>query len=269
MPGRRDGGPQAAVNARVYASPALVKQYAGRPVTVAEHAVLDSLRPALEGKRVLELGCGAGAITAELLSSRIELVGVDVSPAMVAHCRVRFPQARFLVGDLRDLSALPDESADVVVAADNVIDVLSHEERPLVLRELRRLLSDGGVLYFSTHNRRSEEALRQAIGGPRLRPRGSSSGLVRALAGFVAGTFNHRRLARYQKLEEDWGILNDPAHRWGLLHHYITREAERRELAACGFELAEVWGMTGRRLGPSDDDSAFSTLHYVARTATP
>ena len=261
----RAGDPQATASRRVYASSALVEDYADRPLTPVEESVLAELRPSLAGARVLELGCGAGAITRQLLRSTDRIVGVDVSPAMVEYCRRTFPAGEFRVADLRDLGPLGTQPFDVVVAGDNLVDVLAHDERPRVLADVRRLLADGGLFYFSTHNRNSREALEGSRRGPRLRLDPHPYRQLRALAGFVQGTVNHRRLRQHQRLEPDWAILNDPAHRWGLLHHYISRSAQAEELAASGFELLSVRGAEGPPLGPGDDDGGFWDLHYVAR----
>jgi SAM-dependent methyltransferase len=264
-PPRSPDDPQEAASRRVYASAALVDDYAGRPLKPVEEGVLAELRPSLEGARVLELGCGAGAITRQLLQSTDRVVGVDVSPAMVEYCRRTFPAGEFRVADLRDLTPFAAGSFDVVVAGDNLVDVLTHDERPRVLKDIRRLLADGGLFYFSTHNRNSREALEASRRGPRLRRERHPYRQLRALAGFVQGRLNHRRLRHHQLLEADWAILNDPAHRWALLHHYISRGAEAEELAACGFELLSVRGVDGPPLEPSDDDGGFWDLHYVAR----
>lgn len=252
-------------NLRVYASPRLVRDYVGRELNDGERAVLRDLRSSLEGRRVLELGCGAGAITAELLALTDDVVGVDISPAMVEYCRSAFPRGTFVVGDLLDLSGYDSGRYDVVVAGANVLDVASHEERPHVVAELRRVLARDGVLYFSSHNRNSTEALRQAQRGPRLRLEKRPARLGRGLAAYVQARINRRRLARHQRFEPDYAIINDSAHRWSLLHHYTTREAQERELVDAGFELVAVYGMDGRRLEPSDDDSSYTELHYVAR----
>jgi len=254
-------------NAQLYQSSRLVRDYAGRELKPVEEVVLARLRPDLREKDVLELGCGAGAITRALLDAEADVVGVDISPAMIEYCRSTLPGGAFEVGELRDLSGHRDAAYDVVVAGANVLDVLSHEERPGVLAEIRRIVVDGGLFYFSTHNRRSAAAQDQAHHGPRLRREGSVHLQLRALAGFVVGARNHRRLARYQRYESDFAILNDPAHRWGLLHHYITRDAEQQELHSVGFELVYVWAEDGRLLGPGDEDSGSQELHYLARAA--
>lgn len=59
--------------------------------------VLDLLAPQ-PGERVLDLGCGDGALTAEIVARGAEVVGVDASPAMVAAARSRGLDARLVDG---------------------------------------------------------------------------------------------------------------------------------------------------------------------------
>ncbi len=54
-----------------------------------------------EGERVLDLGCGDGALTAKLVTAGCRVTGVDSSPSMVAAARARGLDARW--GDARRL----------------------------------------------------------------------------------------------------------------------------------------------------------------------
>jgi SAM-dependent methyltransferase len=262
----RPGSVQDEVNRRIYNSPRLVWAYARRTLVPAERAVFSRIADTLSGGRVLELGCGAGRITRHLLTAGADVVGVDVSPAMVDYCRRVLPGGTFVVGDLRDLSDHPDACFDVVVGGANVLDAVSHEERLSVLAEARRVLVPGGLLYFSSHNLRSARALSEARTGPTLRFAKNPYRQMRAMANYVQGRVNHPRLACHQRFEDDHAILNDEAHGWRLLHYYIDHEAQREQLAANGFELLETTGPDGRSVGRGADDSRFSELHYLARS---
>jgi len=252
-------------NDRVYSSPRRVSEYVARRLTTVEQAVLAELEPAIAGRRVLEIGCGAGAITRELVALTDALVGIDISPAMVEYCTALLPRGTFAVGDVRDLSDHGSAAYDVVVAAANVIDVVRHDERPRVVAELRRVLADGGLLYISTHNRNSTMALDQARRGPKLAIAKNPYHQLRAVASFAQSSFNRLRLARYQVFEAEFAIINDSAHRWSLLHHYITRSAEENELAQAGFDVVSVRAADGRVLRADDDDTSTTELHFVAR----
>ncbi|HEV2197697.1 MAG TPA: methyltransferase domain-containing protein [Candidatus Acidoferrum sp.] len=68
------------------------------------------------GERVLDLGCGTGALTAEIAARGAEVLGVDRSEEMIAQARKKFPALRFEVMDARELQfktdAVQDEAAE-------------------------------------------------------------------------------------------------------------------------------------------------------------
>ncbi|HJR15183.1 MAG TPA: class I SAM-dependent methyltransferase, partial [Rhodanobacteraceae bacterium] len=58
-----------------------------------------------EGRRVLDLGCGAGAPIGKYLSDHgCVITGIDTSPTLINHCREQCPQGKWLVADMRGLS---------------------------------------------------------------------------------------------------------------------------------------------------------------------
>jgi SAM-dependent methyltransferase len=95
----------------------------------------------LRAQRVLDVGCGTGAITAELARrSRGEVTGIDLDPAMVEHARQYAPDARFELGDALDLS-FPDETFDVVCCHFLLLWVKDPER---AVREMARVAREGG-----------------------------------------------------------------------------------------------------------------------------
>lgn len=253
------------VNRRIYSSSRLVRQYTGRDLQPAEVAIFERFAADFKAARVLELGCGAGRITQHLIGLGADVVGVDVSPAMIAHCERTLPSATFLVADMRDLSKFGDSGFDVVVAGANVLDALSHDDRSAVLATVRRVLRSGGLLYLSSHNRNSSVALAEARSGPKLRLTANPYSQGRALIRYLRGRHNHARLGGLQVFGAEFAILNDSAHEWRLLHYYIDRTAQARQLAVAGFELEETFGRSGDSLPSAADDTPFTELHYVAR----
>lgn len=110
-----------------------------------------SLVPDVDGKRVLDAGCGTGVYSAWLVEGGAEVVGVDVSDAMLAHARDAVPDdapAEFVQGDLGDgLGFADDDAFDGVVSALALSYVRDWDH---VFGEFRRVLRDGGFLVFST-----------------------------------------------------------------------------------------------------------------------
>src|SRR6516225_8158479 len=62
----------------------------------------------------LDAACGTGRFAEFLARRGHRVIGVDSSPAMLAHARQRVPRAEFHVAEL-DRLPLPDECVDVVV----------------------------------------------------------------------------------------------------------------------------------------------------------
>jgi hypothetical protein len=76
---------------------------------------------------------------------------------------------------------------------------------------------------------------------------------------------NRRRLRPYERQEEGYAIVNDEAHDFGLLHYYIDRDAQERQLADAGLDLIECIDRNGRSVAPGDHAADSSELYYVAR----
>jgi magnesium-protoporphyrin O-methyltransferase len=83
-----------------------------------------ALLPAdLTGRRVLDAGCGTGAMTEELARRGAQVTAVDISPQLVTIARERLPaalaaQVRFHSGDMTDTAL---GSFDHVMAMDSLI----------------------------------------------------------------------------------------------------------------------------------------------------
>jgi hypothetical protein len=60
-------------------------------------------------------------------------------------------------------------------------------------------------------------------------------------------------------------VLNDEAHEYGLLHYYIRRDDQQRQLEALGLALIECLELDGAAV-PAGRDGTGSSLYYVARS---
>jgi trans-aconitate methyltransferase len=97
-------------------------------------AVADLLAPR-PGERVLDLGCGDGALTAKLAQSGCSVVGVDASAPMVAAAQALGLDARVMSGDALTFDAefdavFSNAALHWMLDADAVIDGVFHALRP-------------------------------------------------------------------------------------------------------------------------------------------
>lgn len=113
------------------------------------------LTRAREGQRVLDICTGTGALAA-LLRRRVgpsgQVVGLDLTEAMVELARRRVAQVEFMVGDAGQLPFEPG-SFDAASMAFGLRNLASHEQ---ALSEVLRVLRPGGrvvILEFSTVSR--------------------------------------------------------------------------------------------------------------------
>src|SRR5579862_2294897 len=60
--------------------------------------LIDLLDPQ-PGERILDLGCGAGQLTAKIAGRGAAMIGIDSSPEMIAQARSNFPAIDFRVAD--------------------------------------------------------------------------------------------------------------------------------------------------------------------------
>jgi predicted TPR repeat methyltransferase len=133
--------------------------------------------------RVLDLGCGTGLMGVAIRPRAGELVGVDLSPAMLAEARAKALYDRLTAADLMDFFADEARTFDLIVAAD--VLVYFPDLTPL-LAAAGRVLTAGGLFAF-TLERGSEPALgaglRYAHSEGHLRAAAAAAGLgVRHLA---------------------------------------------------------------------------------------
>jgi len=79
---------------------------------------------------VLDLGCGmAEPIAQYLIASRVRVVGVDASSAMIARCISRFPSQRWLVADMRALAL--DDAFDGLLVWDSFFHLPTDDQRAM------------------------------------------------------------------------------------------------------------------------------------------
>jgi len=103
----------------------------------------------MEGKRILDIGCGDGFITARLgESTGARMFGIDISREALKDARKKGVDARFANLD-RDRLPFADKYFDAVFCGDVVEHVFDTER---LLAEVRRVLKADGFIVMSVPN---------------------------------------------------------------------------------------------------------------------
>jgi len=103
---------------------------------------------------ILDIGCGSGEpIARYFIEAGYELSGVDSSPAMIALCGSRFPQATWVVADMRSLAL--DRQFDGILAWDSFFHLRQDAQRAM-FDIFRRHAAAGAALMFNSGPRHGE-----------------------------------------------------------------------------------------------------------------
>jgi SAM-dependent methyltransferase len=111
--------------------------------------LLDAFAAVVPGATALDVGCGPGHVGRYLSGRGMDVVGVDLSPAMIEIARRLNPGMSFEVADMRSLP-MSDGTTQGIVAFYSLIHI-PRDEVPAVLRAFRRVLMPAGRLLLGVH----------------------------------------------------------------------------------------------------------------------
>lgn len=123
------------------------EQYADMSIYAESIASFMDQRPSKP--RILDIACGPGNLLGFILKDIIEadITGIDLSPAMLAIARERFPEGEFLGLDMRDIDSLlgPFDR----ISCGFGIPYISIEELPTWIMKVYEGLASKGRVYLS------------------------------------------------------------------------------------------------------------------------
>lgn len=131
----------------------------------------------LEGKKILDVGCGGGILAESMAAAGAEVTGIDLAEKSLAVARLHGLESGIKVNyravPVEELARLEAGQYDIITC----MEMLEHVPDPAsVVQACAELVRPGGWVFFSTINRNAKSFLLAIIGAEyilRLLPRGT------------------------------------------------------------------------------------------------
>jgi len=239
------------LNKHTFESPDVVEFYTRcEDLTPPEHTILNLLRSRLPQMSVLDIGVGGGRTTKHFAPLSSDYIGVDYSPQMIEACRKKYPELRFEVADVRNLSMFEDACFDFTLFSNNGLDYMNHEDRRQALNEMRRITRHAYIC-FSTHNLNNiPRQFRYNF------PEISSLPFQQFKAKLTRESYRIYRLCFENSArvllnvrKKPFLLFNDER-QFRLVTYYIKPEEQVRQLKALNFRKIRAFGEDGREIPP-------------------
>jgi len=104
------------------------------------------------GKKIIDLGCGAGRDAEAFVKDGFNYLGIDSSEEMLKIAKERVPDGQFEVMNLRNID-LPFESFDGFWASASLLH-FPKKEVPMILKSFYNILKNNGVGFISVKEKR-------------------------------------------------------------------------------------------------------------------
>jgi len=101
----------------------------------------------LDGKRILDVGCGPGREARFFSENGFDVTGIDLTEKFLEIAFQKAPKAQFIKMDMRCLE-FPDKNFDGVWVNASFLHIPKNEAEKTLL-ELKRVLKEGGLLHIS------------------------------------------------------------------------------------------------------------------------
>lgn len=234
-----------------------------------EGAAIELVRDRVRNTPILDLGVGLGRTIPILKPIASEYLAIDYMPLMVKTCHERFPDARVIEGDARELAGCPSNHFGLVQFSYNGIDAVTAADRKKVFRAVRRVLAPGGIFLFSALNMEGPGYREKPWHIPRPEtnnPLRYALSIARTLRWMPRHVKNWMELQKFNERGPGYAVSTLSAHHFTIVAHYTTLERQLDELAREGFSRdAPVFeNRTGGRVHVGDDTSRCDWFHFVA-----
>jgi SAM-dependent methyltransferase len=203
---------------------------------------------ASEPGTVVELGVGTGRIAIDIAQRGKEIIGIDISSAMLARCRVKFEEAglssylRLIESDVRTFS-MSEPAALITFPFRSIGHLLTRQDKLDLFTHVRENLIPGGHFLFD-HYVLDENWARNRHGIPQMMCRiDDIDGTCRLVWDVYLFDFNTQRMQCYIMVEElDRAGSVSARTYYPLAFSWLKPEQTHELLLEAGFEIEATYG---------------------------
>ena len=107
----------------------------------------DRIGNTINGKKIMEIGCGTGEISKRLADCGYEVCGIDISEEMLKIAGTKYPNLNIKKEDMRTIKI--ESEFDAIVCVFDALNYLQNfEELKLSFENIKRALKPNGFFYL-------------------------------------------------------------------------------------------------------------------------
>lgn len=220
-----------------------------------------------QGRNVLEVACGSGRVLVPLARAGLKVVGVDISPHMLALARAKLDGsnvAELVQADMRSFELQQHDFDLAIIAVKSFAYLTEASEQLACLRRVHDHLRPGGLLAMDLMHPHLDW-LSAASGSMRddLLQRVSDQGWTLSRVESVVSTDLARQVrvirSIYERIDDQGSVLEKRFVEWP--YRWMHRFEAEHLLSRAGFEVEHVYG--GYQREPFTAQS--SAMVFIAR----
>ena len=131
--------------------------YADRHINKVLQFQLNDFISKLPGKKVLDIGCGAGRDVQYFKEEGLDVIGIDISDGLLEEAKQRFPDCKFEKMDMLNLKLL-ESSFDGAWVMASLADIPKKDVLN-ALENIRKVLNANGVVYIAVKEGDGEQLI--------------------------------------------------------------------------------------------------------------
>lgn len=138
----------------------IAKQYADEfYYDTSDDKYIDKFLQKLNGKRVLDVGCGLGEDCKRIEENGFDATGIDLSENMLKIEKNKYPNGKFEIMDMTNIT-YPENSFDEIISNCSLIHIPT-ELLPQTLETFKRVLKPNGKLLLILQEGRGEKMVEE------------------------------------------------------------------------------------------------------------